>query len=72
MHHQGIKRLGAGLTPTAHAPDGLIEGIEGTNGSFLVAVQWHPEELVDAQPAMRRLFETFVKEASPREATSDS
>jgi putative glutamine amidotransferase len=64
MHHQGIKTLGRGLVASAHAPDGLIEGIEGTNGQYLVGVQWHPEELSDTEPSMRRLFESFVEEAS--------
>jgi putative glutamine amidotransferase len=44
MHHQAIKDLAPSLTPTAFAPDGIIEGVEGTNGQYLVAVQWHPEE----------------------------
>jgi putative glutamine amidotransferase len=63
MHHQGVKTLGRGLVVNAYAPDGLIEGIEGTNGQYLVGVQWHPEELSDTEPSMRRLFESFVEEA---------
>ena len=64
MHHQGIKRLAEGLTPTAFAPDGLIEGVEGADGVYLVGVQWHPEELAEAQPPMRRLFTDFVEAAA--------
>lgn len=64
MHHQGIKRLAAGLAPTAFAPDGLIEGVEGVNGQFLVGVQWHPEELTAADPVSRRLFQAFADAAS--------
>jgi len=60
MHHQGIKALAPGLMPTAFAPDGLIEGVEGANGQFLLGVQWHPEELAESDPLMRRLFSTFV------------
>jgi gamma-glutamyl-gamma-aminobutyrate hydrolase PuuD len=26
-------------------------------------VQWHPEELVESDPAMRRLFESFIESA---------
>jgi putative glutamine amidotransferase len=63
MHHQGIKTLAAGLRPSAHAPDGLIEGVEGRNGQYLVAVQWHPEELVETSPPMRWLFADFVEAA---------
>jgi putative glutamine amidotransferase len=64
MHHQGVKRLAPGLQATAYAPDGLIEGLEGVNGQFLVGVQWHPEELTDKDPAMRRLFGEFLAAAS--------
>lgn len=68
MHHQGIRSLGRGLRATAFAPDGLIEGIESMNGHFLIGVQWHPEELVDAQSPMRRLFEAFVEAAADAKA----
>ncbi len=60
MHHQAIKDLAGGLRPTAFAPDGIVEGVEGADGRFLVGVQWHPEELTDTQPAMRRLFSALV------------
>jgi putative glutamine amidotransferase len=43
-HHQGIDRLGEELVVTAHAPDGVIEGIEAAGESFAVGVLWHPEE----------------------------
>jgi putative glutamine amidotransferase len=63
MHHQGIKRLAPGLAATAFAPDGLIEGVEGADGAYLVGVQWHPEELAEAQAPMRRLFTDFIDAA---------
>ena len=63
MHHQGIKRVADGLRPNAVAPDGLIEGLESPNGHFLLGVQWHPESLVDRDPAMRRLFTAFIEAA---------
>jgi putative glutamine amidotransferase len=64
MHHQGIKQLAPSLRPTAHAPDGLIEGLESPNGHFLLGVQWHPEALVDRDPRMQRLFTAFIESAS--------
>ena len=65
MHHQGIARLAPGLRAVATSPDGLIEGVEGgTNGQFLLGVQWHPEDLVDVDPRMRRLFDAFIEAAS--------
>jgi putative glutamine amidotransferase len=63
MHHQGIKRLAGGLRASAYAPDGLIEGVEGASGHYLVAVQWHPEELADAHVPHRRLFTDFIDAA---------
>jgi putative glutamine amidotransferase len=63
MHHQGIKSLAPGFRPTAHAPDGLIEGIESDAERFLIGVQWHPEELAPTRPDMRRLFSAFVEAA---------
>ena len=42
-HHQAVKELGAGLVPTAFAPDGVIEACEDPAARFVVGVQWHPE-----------------------------
>ena len=63
MHHQGVRTLGAGLVATAHAPDGLIEAVEGPDASYLLAVQWHPEALTERDAATRRLFAEFVEAA---------
>jgi putative glutamine amidotransferase len=60
LHRQAIKRLGRGLRVTARSEDGLVEAVESADAyPFLVAVQWHPEEMVD-QPEPRKLFENFV------------
>src|SRR5450432_2456406 len=64
MHHQGIKKLAPGLVVNAYAPDGLIEGVEGSDDGYLLGVQWHPEELVELDPAARRLFESFIEAAA--------
>ena len=61
MHHQGINKLAPGLVATAHAPDGVIEAAEAPGEHFLLGVQWHPEDLTDCEPCMRRLFEAFVE-----------
>jgi putative glutamine amidotransferase len=64
MHHQGIKQLADGLIANAYAPDGLIEGVEARNEDFVVGVQWHPEDLADKDPQMRKLFDAFVDAAA--------
>jgi putative glutamine amidotransferase len=61
MHHQGIARLAPGLVAVATSPDGLIEGVEGVTDDFLLGVQWHPEDLIDVDARMRRLFEAFIQ-----------
>src|SRR5262245_13230310 len=46
-HHQAVSDPGRGLRVSARSADGLIEAIEaaGADASFLVGVQWHPEDL---------------------------
>ncbi|MBW6467527.1 MAG: gamma-glutamyl-gamma-aminobutyrate hydrolase family protein, partial [Brevefilum sp.] len=60
LHHQGISRVGEGLTATAFAPDGLVEGLEVKGSSFALGVQWHPECLPD-DPGSQRLFGVFIR-----------
>jgi len=63
MHHQGVKRLGAGLVACAHSADGLIEAVESPNGHWMVGVQWHPEVFEANDPHTRELFRGFVRAA---------
>ena len=60
-HHQAVDQLGAGLRISAKSPDGCIEALERDDKNFVLAVQWHPEDLVESHPAARRLFEAFAK-----------
>ena len=60
LHHQAVKRLGRGLKVSAHSEDGLVEAAESAQAyPFLLAVQWHPEEMLD-QPEARKLFANFL------------
>lgn len=47
IHHQAVADPGALLRPTAWAPDGVIEALEGPS---VLGVQWHPERLVATDP----------------------
>lgn len=58
-HHQGIDRLGDGLTVSARDTDGVVEAVELTGDDFVLAVQWHPEET----PEDLRLFAGLVDAA---------
>jgi putative glutamine amidotransferase len=66
FHHQAVDRLGQGLQPVAWAPDGEIEGLESQLHPWLIAVQFHPEEMIAFQLASRRLFAAFVHACSAR------
>jgi len=42
-HHQAVHRLGAGLSATAWATDGVVEAVELRGHTWVHGVQWHPE-----------------------------
>lgn len=62
-HHQAVKQVAPGFRITAHASDGVIEGIEKPRdaAAFVLGVQWHPERLVPGDVAMVRLFRAFIR-----------
>jgi putative glutamine amidotransferase len=61
LHHQAVKRLGRGLKVTAHSEDGFVEAVESADEyPFLMAVQWHPEEMVSDSPQQREIFVRFL------------
>jgi len=72
-HHQAIGRLGEHLVASGWAEDGSIEAIEwnGDDGheQWLVAVQYHPEDLHPAEPVHLRLFTTFLDQARAHRVT---
>jgi putative glutamine amidotransferase len=62
-HHQAVDRPGAEMRAVAHAQDGVIEAIEGTNGSFVLGLQWH-EEFHIGDPRLTAVFAALVAAAS--------
>ena len=61
-HHQSIDKLGKELKINSTAMDGTIEGIERTAGPFLLAVQWHPERMLDQNnPLSRNIKDAFLE-----------
>lgn len=64
-HHQAIADLGRGLAVTARAEDLVIEAIESGDHTFVIGVQWHPEEHV-GDPRHLSLFGGLVRAARDR------
>lgn len=62
-HHQAVKELAPGFIVSARSKDGLIEGIEKKESSFVIGVQWHPETMVEQSPEMLKLFEALTAKA---------
>ena len=56
-HRQAIKDLAPEFKVVALSDDGIIEGIEKDN---IVAVQWHPEALMDVK-LFKRFLDRYVK-----------
>jgi len=66
-HHQAIRDVGEGLRAAAHAPDGLVEGIEDPQHPFYVGVQWHPEDM-SGEDSATSIFRAFIEAARHRAA----
>jgi len=76
-HHQGIDRLGEGLDATGRTEDGLIEAIErivpdqqDERATWMLGVQWHPEETAERDPSQQSLFEALTLLARIRGASA--
>ncbi|MBV8709793.1 MAG: gamma-glutamyl-gamma-aminobutyrate hydrolase family protein [Acidobacteriaceae bacterium] len=60
-HHQAVDRIGEALQVSARdSEDGTIEALEGLGRSFVIAVQWHPEDQVFRQTEQMNLFKRFA------------
>ncbi|KAB1641011.1 gamma-glutamyl-gamma-aminobutyrate hydrolase family protein [Gulosibacter chungangensis] len=67
-HHQAVDRVGEGLRASAVAHDGVVEGTERIDNTWIIGVQWHPEE-ADASKADRDiLFAEFLAQVRARKS----
>jgi len=64
-HHQAVllSMIAPQLRPVAMSPDGFVEAMESRDGSWIVAVQWHPER-EELREQSRALFEDFMQAAT--------
>ena len=65
FHHQAIRNLAPTLVASGWSDDGVIEAVETrADDGWLLAVQWHPEEMhADRLAPEGGLFKALVEEA---------
>lgn len=66
-HHQGVDRVGGGLSVTGRSSDGLVEAIErivvddqDEFATWMLGVQWHPEDTSAGDAAQQALFDALA------------
>ncbi len=65
-HHQAVDKIANGLIVSARSRDGLIEAYEWEKPegkSFMIAVQWHPERLDNADPMSMPIGKYFIEKS---------
>lgn len=66
FHHQAIEQLAPRLRAVGWAPDGIVEAFESQEHPWLIAVQFHPEDLVGFHQPSQRLLRAFVQACAER------
>lgn len=61
-HKQAVNKIGKGLKIIATAPDGVVEAFEDPTFPMFVAVQWHPERLIE-EPEHLAPFKLLVSKS---------
>ena len=64
FHHQAIDRLAEQLTVVGTFHDGTIEAVEHVSASWVVGVQWHPEDTAANDSTQQGLFNALVAHAT--------
>jgi putative glutamine amidotransferase len=64
VHHQGLDELGKGIVPVAYDDHGMIEAVQYADATWVLGVQWHPEDTTGVEPAQQHLFDEFVRRAA--------
>lgn len=63
FHHQAIRKVAADFYSVAWTRDNIVEAIESSVYKNIIAVQWHPEGLVNKDKKMLQLFKYFIRQA---------
>ncbi|GAA2134250.1 gamma-glutamyl-gamma-aminobutyrate hydrolase family protein [Arthrobacter humicola] len=65
-HHQAVGEVAPVLRVAALAHDGVVEGTEHPGRTWVVGVQWHPEDPAASAVDRRALFTEFVAQTVQR------
>ena len=68
VHHQAVDTPAPGMRVCALSPAGIVEGIEATDGRFLLGLQWHPEAVAAVEERMQRPFTALVRASREHKA----
>ena len=66
FHHQAIEAVAPSLTVVGYYSDGTVEAVQHTTATWVVGVQWHPEDTAQEDPANQGLFNALVQRATRR------
>jgi putative glutamine amidotransferase len=64
LHHQAVNKPGRGVVISGKADDGIPEMLEVPGCRFVIAAQFHPEEIYMKNTTSARLFAGFVQACS--------
>ena len=66
LHHQGLREAQRSprlLSSAYSLEDGIVEGLESPDFSWVIGVQWHPERVEEVPKSFFKLFTSFVERA---------
>jgi len=62
-HHQSIDRVAVDLKVVAHSKDRVIEAVEHRFATWIVGVQWHPEDDAATDAQQQGIFNSLIAAA---------
>jgi putative glutamine amidotransferase len=64
VHHQGLGKVAGDLVECGWADDGQLEAVELAGASWIVGVQWHPEDTAPHKPQQQAIYDELVRRAA--------
>lgn len=69
VHHQAVRELAEPFRAIAWSADGVVEAFESKNSNaYILAMQWHPELLIQNHPEQLMIFKKFHDRIRPQTA----